>query len=95
MTNKFKNVPKMGIILDQNTMTLNDIEVLYQKWKWCEYTVESIIFEENDVSDMSDDDIIDFVSTSTLVKDKNEVVIVRDRQDYVYASLNIEEKDLF
>jgi len=63
---KFNNIPE-----DENTeiifraqVKFGDLDVVYEKWEWDGVLAESIIFDEDDVSEMNDDEIINQVKDS-------------------------------
>ena len=69
---KFNNIPeeKDTEIIFRVEAKLGDFDILYEKWKWDGILAESIIFDEDDVSEMDDDEIINQVKDSPLFDDK-------------------------
>ena len=69
---KFNNIPEQEntkIIFRAETK-FGDLDVVYDKWEWDGILAESIIFDEGDVSEMNDDEIINQVKDSPLFDDK-------------------------
>ena len=57
---KFNNIPEQKdtkIIFREETR-FGDFDVVYEKWKWDGILAESIIFDEDDVSELDDDEMI-------------------------------------
>jgi hypothetical protein len=74
-------------ILFQSEMKMDDYDVCYQKWQWESFFAESIIFMKDDVNDMTDDELSEFVGSSPIVEDKDNIV-VRRGTDFVFVSFN-------
>ena len=69
---KFNNIPEQKdtkIIFREETR-FGDFDVVYEKWEWDGILAESIIFDEDDVSEMNDDEIINQVKDSPLFDEK-------------------------
>ena len=69
---KFNNIPEQKdteIIFREETK-FGDFDVVYEKWKWDGILAESIIFDEDDVSEMDDNEIINQVKGSPLFDGK-------------------------
>ena len=66
MMSKFNNIPeqKDTEIIFRAETRFGDFDVVYEKWKWDGILAESIIFDEDDVSEMDDDEIINQVKDS-------------------------------
>ena len=69
---KFNNIPeqKDTKIIFRAETRFGDFDVVYEKWEWDGILAESIIFDEDDVSEMDDDEIINQVKDSPLFDDK-------------------------
>ena len=69
---KFNNIPeqKDTKIIFRAETRFGDFDVVYEKWEWDGILAESIIFDEDDVSEMDDDEIINKVKDSPLFDDK-------------------------
>ena len=63
MMSKFNNIPeqKDTKIIFRAETRFGDFDVVYEKWEWDGILAESIIFDEDDVSEMNDDEIINQV----------------------------------
>ena len=69
---KFNNIPveKDTEIIFRAENKFGDLDVVYEKWEWDGILAESIIFDEDDVSEMNDDEIINQVKGSPLFDEK-------------------------
>ena len=72
MMSKFNNISeqKDTKIIFRAETRFGDFDVVYEKWEWDGILAESIIFDEDDVSEMDDDEIINQVKDSPLFDDK-------------------------
>jgi hypothetical protein len=89
---KFNNIPeeKNTEIIFRVEAKLGDFDILYEKWKWDGILAESIIFDEEDVSEMDDDEIINKVKDSPLFDDKiyKGNPTIRHNSGFVFVNLN-------
>jgi|TARA_B110000495_G_scaffold152298_1_gene135308 hypothetical protein len=89
---KFNNIPeeKDTEIIFRVEAKLGDFDILYEKWKWDGILAESIIFDEEDVSEMDDDEIINKVKDSPLFDDKiyKGNPTIRHNSGFVFVNLN-------
>lgn len=62
--NDFKNVPVEPDtrIIRQKEIEIGDTPALYQHWSWDGLIAESIIFYDQAVEDLSDDNLFDLIS---------------------------------
>ena len=69
---KFNNIPeqKDTEIIFRAETRFGDFDVVFERWKWDGILAESIIFDEDDVSEMTDDEIITQVKDSPLFDGK-------------------------
>ena len=69
---KFNNIPEQENteIIFRAEVKFGDLDVVYEKWEWDGILAESIIFDEDDVSEMNDDEIINQVRGSPLFDEK-------------------------
>jgi hypothetical protein len=65
-----------------------DYEVLYEKWTCDGIAAESVIFDNNDVEDFSDDEIKRIVISASLVESYSNVTIDRYKSGYTIANFN-------
>ncbi len=89
---KFKNVPveKGTKIIFQQEATLGEYEVLYQKWYWDGITAESIIFMNDDISGLNDNEIEFEVRTSPLLSQDSSITLSRSESGYTFVNFNFE-----
>jgi len=87
---KFKNVPidTDTEVIFQQEATLGKYKVLYQKWHWDGITAESIIFADEDVTELENSEIEAEVRTSPLVQEASSVTIARDRSGFTFVNFN-------
>lgn len=86
---KFDNVPveEDTKILARIEATLDDYDVLYEKWFWDGIHAESIIFIADDVKEMDDEAFKAFVAESPFVEDTN-MTIKRDSKGFTFVNFN-------
>ena len=91
---KFNNIPeqKDTKIIFRAETGFGDFDVVYEKWEWDGILAESIIFDEDDVSEMDDDEIINNVKDSPLFDDKGDLTI-RHSIGFVFVNFNFLIKD--
>ena len=89
---KFKNVPveKDTKIIFQKEATLGEYEVLYQKWYWDGITAESIIFVNDDISGLDDNEIEVEVRASPLLNKDSSITLSRSESGYTFVNFNFE-----
>ena len=92
MSKKFDGVPveKDTRILFRLETRLDKFDVLYEKWSWEGILAESIIFANDDISGMTDEEIEQEVRKSPLVKEESEVLIKRSVKGFTFANFNFE-----
>ena len=92
MTDKFKNVPveEDTKILFRNEAKFGKYEVLYEMWSWEGISAESIIFESDDISDLTDEELEQEVRKSPLVKNDSAVTIKRLDAGFTFVNFNFE-----
>ena len=93
MSDKFKNVPidDDTRILFQAVKKLDEYEVLYQQWSWDGYKGESIIFSDDDIKDLSENEIKEIVKTSSVLKDKeSNLSFSQSGSGYTFVNFNFE-----
>ena len=90
MTDKFDGVPteKDTKILFRHQVKFGNYDVLYEKWTWDGITAESVIFDNNDVAELSDEEIKDDVKSSPLVQSDSDVTIKRSETGYTFVNFN-------
>ena len=89
---KFNNIPgqKDTKIIFREDTKFGDFDVVYEKWEWDGILAESIIFDEEDVSEMDDDEIINKVKNSPLFDDKiyKGIPTIRRNSGFVFVNFN-------
>ena len=98
MMSKFNNISeqKDTKIIFRTETRFGDFDVVYEKWEWDGILAESIIFDEDDVSEMDDDEIINQVKDSPLFDDsiyKGEPT-KRHISGFVFVNFNVIAKQL-
>ena len=89
---KFNNIPeqKDTEIIFRAETRFGDFDVVFERWKWDGILAESIIFDEDDVSEMDDDEIINQVKDSPLFDDKiyKGDSTIRHNSGFVFVNFN-------
>jgi hypothetical protein len=90
MQGKFDGVPvdEDTKILAQLETNLGNYRVLYQKWFWDGITAESIIFDSQDVANLTDDEILAEVKESPLVAKDSKTTISRSESGFTFVNFN-------
>jgi hypothetical protein len=92
MTNKFKSVPveqDTKIIFEQQAK-LGEYDVLYQKWYWDGVTAESIIFADEDIIGISDEEIQAEVKDTPLLRADSAITFKRSASGFTFVNFNFE-----
>lgn len=92
MKNKFENIPKdkdTKITVELQT-NFGDYEVFYQKWLWDGIKAESIIFFNEDIKSLSEEEIKEQLKQSPLLKDNSEITYKKS-DVYTFVNFNFEE----
>ena len=92
MSKKFDSVPveEDTRIRYRKKVRLGKLEALYEKWCWEGILAESLIFANDDVSRMTDEEIEDEVRKSPLVKNGSEMKIKRSDAGFTFVNFNFE-----
>jgi len=95
MNDKFKDVPvdKDTKILFESTMKFDIYDILYQKWYWDNIYGQSIIFVSEDVKDISDDELVQYISQSDIVKDKDNLTVSRSKSGFTFVNFDFVIKE--
>lgn len=93
MKDKFKNIP-----VDEDTVvaislesTLGDYDVVYQKWSWDGIHAESIIFFNEDIENLSEEEIVNEVKLSPLLKEDTQTTY-KKLEVYTFVNFNFISK---
>jgi len=92
MTDKFKNVPveEDTQIQFRNESRFGKYDVLYEMWSWEGISAESLIFVNEEVADLTDEELKQEVRKSPLVKKESAVTIKRLDAGYTFVNFNFE-----
>lgn len=92
MSDKFKNVPvdEDTAILHRAEGNLGEYHVLYEKWSWEGVTADCFIFANEDIQGLTDQQIIEEVKTSPMVKGSSKIDIKRSDSGFTFVSFNFE-----
>jgi hypothetical protein len=92
MSEKFDSVP-----VDEDTrirfrqkIRMGEFDVLYEKWSWEGILAESIIFADDDISGMTDEEIEQEARKSPAVKNGSEIKIKRSDAGFTFVNFNFE-----
>jgi len=90
VSDKFLDVPveSDSRILFETEATLGSRTVLYQKWYWAGIIAESIIFAEEDVKGLSEDEIRREVLDSPLVNEDSQITFKHSQSGFVFVNFN-------
>ena len=93
MGEKFNSVPVEDDtkIIFQLECSFGKYDVLYQKWFWDGIMAESIIFDDEDVSELNDEEIEAELRESPLIKKANScITIKRSESGFTFVNFNFE-----
>ncbi len=92
MKSKFKNVPidEDTEILFQKEAKLDNYDVLYQKWLWDGIAAESVVFVEEDVKNLKDDEIEELVKSSPIIKEGSKITLQHSDDGFVFVNFNFD-----
>jgi hypothetical protein len=92
MTNKFKNVPveQDTKIIFEPQAKLGEYDVLYQKWHLDGVTAESIIFADEDIVGVSDEEIQAEVKDAPLLRADSAITLKRSAPGFTFVNVNLE-----
>ena len=94
MKDKFKKVPvdEDTRILSSEEGRIGDYDVLVQLWSWDGIMGASVIFANEDIAGVDEDEIMQMVKTSDFVNEDSS--ITADRSDSGYTFFNFARPDL-
>ena len=92
MSDKFKNVSadKDTRVNFRHEAKFGKYDVLYEMWTWEGISAESLIFANEDVSDLTDEELEQEVRKSPLVKKASAVTIKRQEAGFTFVNFNFE-----
>lgn len=90
MTEKFKDIPvEEGTqIITSVEAKIEDYDVVYQKWHWDGITAESIIFCNDDVAELTEDQIKHEVALCTAIVKENSQMTFTKGDKYTFVNFN-------
>jgi hypothetical protein len=68
-------------------------EVLYQKWRWDGIVAESIIFDNQDIEDISKEKLMEEIKNSPLVKDSSAEITTSKGNKYTFFNFNFTQEE--
>ena len=92
MQSKFEqvSVEEGTKILYQHEAWLSGYDVLHQMWCWDGVMAESIIFDSNDVSELSDSELENLVRQSPVVNSDSSLTLTRIASEFTFVNFNFE-----
>ena len=96
--NKFQNTlvyTNVHILMNTTLWWKNNIEILYQIWVQDNIKCESLVFDENDVAHLSDDEILDRVSSCDLCAYKDDLTLMRNCEGYTIVNFDFDFEQTF
>ena len=93
MDKKFKNIsiePDTKVLFQNDEANLGGYPVRYEIWSCDGYRAESMIFSNEDVSELSDKEIEIVVHESGLILEESGITINRSDSGFVFVSFNFE-----
>ncbi|MCG2419800.1 hypothetical protein K8089_12280 [Aequorivita sp. F47161] len=95
MTDKFKDVP-----VEQDTQIIASMEarieaypVLYQKWYWDGIYAESVIFLNEDIADLNEEQIKKEVALCTALVQEGSQLTYKKGDKYTFVNFNFKTSD--
>lgn len=90
MTDKFKDLP-----MEEDTQIITNVkanieqfDVVYQKWKWDGIMAESVIFFNEDITELTEDQIKNEVALCTALVKKNSQMTYKKGDKYTFVNFN-------
>jgi hypothetical protein len=91
MISKFANIPVEADtkIISQLETMLGSYSVLYQKWVWDGITAESIIFANEDIASLTDEELEKKVKDSPICRENSQITI-RKTDGFTFVNFNFD-----
>jgi hypothetical protein len=91
MSNKFSSVSKDKDtrILFRKELKLGNYDVLHEKWNWEGIKAESIIFANDDISGLTDEEVEQEVRKSPFIKEDSQITLKR-LEEFTFVNFNFE-----
>ena len=92
MTDRFKNVPVEADtrIKFRHEARFGKYDVLFEMWSWEGISAESLIFVNDDVSGLTDEELEQEVRKSPLINKESAVTIKRLDSGFTFVNFNFE-----
>ncbi|MDP2904184.1 MAG: hypothetical protein Q8N96_13940 [Methylovulum sp.] len=89
MNSKFTNIPVEADtkIINQLEALLGSYSVLYQKWVWDGVAAESLIFANEDIPDLTDEELKKEVKNSPICWEKSQITI-KKTDGFTFVNFN-------
>lgn len=90
MTEKFKNIPiEEGTeIISSLEARIEELDVVYQKWRWDGIFAETIIFCNEDVADLTEDEIKHEVALCSALVKKDSQLTYKKGEKFTFVNFN-------
>lgn len=90
MTNKFKNIPteEDTKILSRQEKTIGEYIVLHEIWVWDGIYAESIIFANEDIEGLSDQEIEKMVRSLPILDENSDLTLTRTESGFTFVNFN-------
>jgi len=90
MNDKFKNVPKDKDTktISQKEIKLGDLDVLFELWFWDGIASNSIIFDNNDIQNLSDEELKALVKPHVRLEPASEIIVKRLESGFTFVNFN-------
>jgi hypothetical protein len=90
MSNKFDNVPVESDtkIQFRSVVQFENYEALYEGWYWDGISAESLIFANEDIADISQDELEQKIIASSYLKDDKGVTIEKSNSGFTFVNFN-------
>ncbi|WGF92644.1 hypothetical protein [Aequorivita marisscotiae] len=95
MTEKFKDLPVeegTKIILSTEAV-IEDFDVVYQKWYWDGIYAESVIFLNDDIAHLNEDQVRHEVALCTALVKENTEMTYKKGEKYTFVNFNFVTSD--
>ncbi|MBA6154209.1 hypothetical protein [Gelidibacter maritimus] len=90
MTKKFKDIPveEDTQIITSVEAKIEDYDVIYQKWHWDGITAESVIFFNDDVANLTEEQIKHEVALCTALVKEDSQLTFKKGDKYTFVNFN-------
>ena len=92
MNNKFNSIPiePDTKVLFHKESKLHQYDVRYEIWNWDGIEAESIIFSNDDIGDLTDQEIKKLVWSLPIKKEESAMTLNRSETGYIFCNFNFE-----